>query len=770
MGENGKLARADGAQPILQRPQAGPLESSLSGEPEAVPYLRTFWRVIQKRRWTILSAALAVFTVVLIATLKESPVYRARAMVEIEKENPNILTVQELFQLENVSDSYLESQYKILESETLARRVAEQLHLEGLNEFNPPGSWWSGGKKTNKKQAAGQKAFSSDNRLGLVQRFADRLKVEPVQHSRLVRVSFESENRELAAKIVNALTANYIEANLENRWEATQKATEWISQQLQGFKIKLEKSEDELQQYAQTNGLLYLESSQGKSENIMDERLRQLQTELTRVQAERYQKESLYRLVQAGDYGSLPGVVDNKVMQDLTVRLTDLQTSYAQVATTFSADYPKSRQLKNQISETQKILGGERKRIAELMTNEYLAAVRREGLVELAFREQQKRANEITVRAVQYNILKREVDTNKQLYEGLLQRLKEASVSAGLKASNVRIVDAAVPPVIPVKPRIPLNLALALVLGFGGGICIAFVQESLDNTFKTSDDVERFVQLPALATIPALESLNGHGRVYGLGRRAKQREKGRNGSVPAPMLTLTTDHGTQYAALGEAFRGLRTSVLLSTANRPPRSLLVTSAQPAEGKTTVATNLAISWAQLGQRVLLVDGDLRRPAIHKAFQISSSPGLVSYLTGLKEWPDVVVPSSVSGLDIIPSGPVPPNPAELLSCERMRALLHEAVERYTIVLIDSPPLLNVADSRVLAVEVEGVILIVKGNVTPREVAQRARAYAESVGANIIGVVLNSVDVRSGDYHYYRYRDYYGRQNEHGNGEART
>jgi capsular exopolysaccharide synthesis family protein len=362
------------------------------------------------------------------------------------------------------------------------------------------------------------------------------------------------------------------------------------------------------------------------------------------------------------------------------------------------------------------------------------------------------------------------VDTNKQLYEGLLQRLKEASVSAGLKASNVRIVDAAVPPVIPVKPRVPLNLALALVLGFGGGIGIAFVQENLDNTFKTSEDVERFVQLPALATIPALESLNGHERVYGLGRRAKQREKGQNGALPAPTLTLSPDHVIKYAALGEAFRGLRTSVLLSTANRPPRSLLVTSAQPAEGKTTVATNLAISWAQLGQRVLLVDGDLRRPAIHKAFQISSSPGLVSYLTGLKEWPDVVVPSSVSGLDIIPSGPVPPNPAELLSCERMRALLHEAVERYTIVLVDSPPLLNVADSRVLAVEVEGVILIVKGNVTPREVAQRARGYAESVGANIIGIVLNNVDVRSGDYHYYRYRDYYGRQDEHGNGEARA
>lgn len=771
MDEENQITIIEPSTPSIERRRTELFESSGLSEPESVPHLRTYWRVIQKRFWTILSIVLVVFTAALIATLKETPIFRARAMVEIEKENPNILTVQELFQFENVSDTYLESQYKILQTESLARRVIQQLQLNKVKEFNPAQSPSRPSKSGAVANPSAEASPNSDSEQAILHRFAKRLSVEPVRQSRLVQVSFESQDRELAAKIVNALTANYIEGNLENRWDATQKATEWISQQLQSLKIRLEKSEDELQQYAQSNGLLFLESEQGKSENIMDERLRQLQGELTKVQAERYEKESLYRLVQAGDFGSLPGVVDSKLMQDLTARLTDLQISHAQLATTFSPDYPKVKQLQNQIDETEAILEHQRKRVAEKMKNEYTAAVRREALVEQAFREQEKRANEMTARTVQYNILKREVDTNKQLYEGLLQRMKEASVAAGLKASNIRIVDAAVPPVSPVKPQIALNLVLALVLGLSGGIGIAFVQEHLDNTLKTSDDVERFVQLPALATIPAFESLNGHRRVYGLSGYTKLREAVQDDSSITEGERFRIDGiAPQYAALGEAFRGLRTSVLLSTANRPPRLLLITSAQPAEGKTTVATNLAISCAQLGQPILLIDADLRRPTIHKVFRIPSALGLVSYLTGRRDWSEVVQSTTVNGLDVIPSGPVPPNPVELLSCDRMKTLLHETAAGYAMVIVDSPPLLNVADSRVLAVEVEGVLLIVKGSVTPREVVQRACSYARNVGANVIGVVLNGVDTRSADYHYYNYRDYYGQRDEGKNGEAST
>jgi len=753
VAEENKLALARAAQPILERGRAELQPPGLVREPGSVPSLRTYWRVIRKRRWTILSTLLAVFTVALIATLKETPLYRAQTLLEIEKESPNILTVQELFQLENVSDNYLESQHKILQSESLARRVIHQLHLDQMKEFNPPAPWWRRAKTGEAEDPNPAMVRSSDSQQAILHRFASRLSVEPLRQSRLVQISFESENRELAANIVNALTAAYIEQNLEQRWEATQKAAEWISQQLQSLKVKLEKSEDDLREYAQANGLLFLESEPGKPENIINGRLRQLQEELTRAQAERYQKESLYRLVQAGNYDSLPGIADNKLTQDLTVRLTDLETRQAQLATTFSADYPKVKQLQNEIQETESILDRERKRVAARMTNEYRASVRREALVDQAFREQQKLANEAAARAVQYNMLKREVDTNKQLYQGLLQRMKEATVSAGLKASNIRIVDPAVPPVSPVKPRILVNLVLALILGLSGGIGVAFVQEHLDNTLKTSEEVEQFLQLPALALIPAFESFNGHrGGVYGLASGSQRDKRKESSLIPKPGSWLRIDEvDGLHSALPEAFRSLRTSVLLSTANRPPRSLLITSAQPAEGKTTIAVNLAISLAQLGQRVLLVDADLRRPSMHKIFRIRSAVGLVNYLTGRQDWNGVVVATPLKGLDVIPSGPVPPNPTELLSSERMRTLLAEATAQYAMVLIDSPPLLNVADGRVMAVLTEGVVLVVKGNATPRELAQRGRAYIRDVGANVIGAVLNSVDMQGGDYYYY-------------------
>jgi polysaccharide biosynthesis transport protein len=588
-----------------------------------------------------------------------------------------------------------------------------------------------------------------------------------VPRSRLVQVSFESQDPQLAAKAVNALAATYVQENLETRWEATQKASEWLSQQLQGLKVKLEKSEDELQQYARANGLLFLENAKGETESMVDERLRQLQEELTKAQADRYEKESLYRLVEAGDYGSLPGVQDNGLIQNLTGRLADLERQKAELLPTFTDDYPKVKQIQSQIDKIEKMLSAERKHAAQRIVDSYLAAVRRESLVRKGFEEQNKEANRAAARGVQYNILKREVDTNKQLYEGLLERLKEAGVSAGLKASNIRIVDAAVPPTAPVKPRLFFNLALALVVGTGLGVGTAFLQEHLDNTLKTPEDIERFVGVPALALIPSRESLNhrGHG-VYGAAQRrsllASVSEKTDDvAGGPAKDWVRIDQDGTQYSVLSEAFRSLRTSVLLSTAGRPPRSLTFISAEAEEGKTTVASNLAISLAQLGRRVLLIDGDMRRPCLHRIFHITEhATGLVSYLTGQAEWNHLVKTTGLDGLDCLVCGPVPPNPSELLSSDRMHTLIREAMGEYQFVLVDAPPLLNVADGRILSTMVEGTVLVVKGGVTPRELVQRAEFYVRSVGGHLIGVVLNDVNLRRDGYYYsyYRYRDYGG------------
>lgn len=770
-------SRSERDEPATHALEASPrhaLASVSTLEMEEPPGLRAYWRILRKRRWTVFTLLFVLFTLVLIGTLNQKPIYQATALLEIQKEDRGLFTLQELFELENASDTYLETQYKLLRSSGLAQRVIRQLQLYRRPEFNPPRAWlWP--RRTESRPAAQVFAVSAagelsrEDSLRTLEHFLDRLDVKPVKRSRLVEISFESEAPEVAAQVANTLAAQFIEQSLEARWEATQKASEWLSQQLTGLKARLEKSEDELQTYARQNNLLFLESMKGSAENIVNQRLRQLQEELTRAQAVRYEKESLYRLVQAGEYGSLPGVFENKLMQDLTIRLAELKREQAELATTFTSEYPRVRQIQNQIGEIQAVLAAERERAAGRIANEYFAAVRQEALLQQAFAEQQKQASEIAERSVQYKILEREVDANRQLYEGLLQRLKEAGVSAGVRASNIRIVDPAEPPQEPARPKLWLNLSLGLILGLVLGSSAAFLQEHLDNTLKTATDVERFLRLPVLALIPAVDSLN-HNRRHRLpahtrwdrllagGANDRGRQHAGTGSAlaPAPWIRIDQD-GQGHSALSEAFRSLRTSILLSSAERPPRSLLVSSAQEAEGKTTVSLNLAISLAQLSKKVLLIDADLRRPNLHRALEIQSREGLSTYLTGQQDWRPLVQPTKVGGLDIIACGHVPPNPAELLASERMRVLVRDSLADYDFLVLDSAPLLNVADSRILVSLVEGVILVVKGGAAPRELVQRAHCHARDVGGNLIGVVLNHWDVRSEDYSYYGYHQEY-------------
>ncbi|HTS13135.1 MAG TPA: polysaccharide biosynthesis tyrosine autokinase [Candidatus Limnocylindrales bacterium] len=747
---------------------------TLKAEPEPPVNLLSYWVVLRKRRWTVLAILAVIFTVDLIATVKEKPLYESKALIEIERENPNIPTAEDLFEIDNVSNTFLETQYKVLESESVLRRVVRDLRLDELPEFNPPKHWWSL-PSLNASSVAGTQDPSAPQPDSLAVHNAlktldDRLSVEPVKQSRLVEVSFESENPILAAEIVNGIASNYVDQNLELRWDAAQKASEWLSQQLVGVKAKLEKSENEMQAYARANGLLFLENEKGTTENIVDSRLRQLQAELTKAQADRFEKESLFRLIEAGDYGALPTVFENHEIQELTLRLSDLETQRAQLATTFAPDFPKLKQVQSEIDEAQGMLDAERNRAATRIRDDYTAAVSRETLLKETFADARQQADQIAEKSVQYGILKREVDTNHELYDGLLERLKQAGISAGLKESNVRIVDPAVPSRRPSKPRVALNLGLGLFLGLSVGIGAALLQEHFDNSLKTTEEVERILHLPALAMIPSVESLNGRGNHAGasngdrtlngvrpaIAAAGAAASKANGNGGPLPHWYLIDDLAPKYSALTEAFRSLRTSVLLSAADCPPRSLLVSSAQPGEGKTTVSTNLAISLAQLGQRVLLVDGDLRRPSVHRAFGIRDSLGVVSYLTGQQDWRAAVEKISIANLDVLVSGPIPPNPAELLSSDRMKKLVAEALTEYKFVVIDSPPLLNVADSRILATLVEGVVLVIKGGETSRELARRAQMYASDVGARVIGVVLNNIDLHREEYSYY-YQHYH-------------
>jgi capsular exopolysaccharide synthesis family protein len=714
------------------------------------------------RRRTVLTAFLVLFLFVLVGTLMEKPVYRAKALIEIDRENPNFVTSQEMLQLDEVSDAYLETQYKVLTSDELAGRVIRQLGLEQDPQFAPTAvtSPWSkiAGLVGRRPNGGETRVRDQLAREAVLARFEERLDIRPIRRSRAVEIRFDCQDPDLAARVVNALTENYIQKNLETRWEATQKTSEWLSQQLQDLKAKLEKSQGDLQKYAARNGLLYLETDKGNTESIFNQSLREVQEEFTRAQADRYQKESLFRLVQAGDYGSLPGVFDDHLLQDLTERLADLQREHAQLAATFTEEYPKVKEIQSQIAVVQASLERERWRAAQKISNDYFAALRREKLVEQAFTEKQGQANQVAEKSVQYGILNREVDSNKGLYDGLLQRLKEAGVTAGLKASNIRIVDPGTASYRPVAPILPLNLGLAAFLGLGLGIGIALIQERLDRTIRNAGDVNQFLSAPAIGFIPTSQSQNGRGMKRGA-REEEQVILGLPDSNSVAAETLIdvlqrNDGGVlgipRGAAFVEAFRELRTSVILSGTGRFANSILVTSAQPGEGKTTVAVNLAVSLAQLGQPVLLVDADLRRPSIHKYF-LERGARLSAYLEGQGAWQELVCPTSVSRLSVLHGGPAPENPSELLSSDRMRALIRESIATYRFVVFDSPPLLTGADSRILGSMVGATILVVKGGKTPRQVVQYAESQAQSVGTNLIGVVLNHADPALNVYSHY-------------------
>jgi capsular exopolysaccharide synthesis family protein len=718
--------------------------------PEEPPHLLDYLDVVLKRRWAVFSCLLVVFCTTAIGTLKQKPVYRATALIEVNPEPPDVLNLKEVLQVGSTTDAdtYRATQIQVLTSRSLAERVVQKLRLQtnpeflrnrilfGLLESDP---------KTPSKLDARLPDTSSDQYRNAVRHFLDSVNVKPRPHTSLVELSFDSNDPNLAARVANQHAEEYINQNLQAKWDETLRASEWLSDRLGELKAKLEKSEDALQAYAQANSIFFVAEKQ----NLVNARLEQLETEYTKAQLDRLQKESLARLVQSGKVEALPGFVSDKLMQDLEGRLTDLRREYAKVTVSATAEYPKAVQIQKQIGSIEASLDRMKKLLGENVTHEYGAAVEHEKALAHAVSEQKKEVNQIAEKSIQYNIQKRETETNRQLYDALLQRLKESQVQAGLKASNIRIVDPAEVPKSAIKPRVALNLALGIVFGLMSGIGLAFFQEYLDKTVKTPDDVEKRLRLPSLALLPTFPS-NGTGREAGTQLVPLRPEN--DGQVGT---AIQTDPATV-----EAFRNLRTSILLS-ADPVPKVILITSAVPGEGKSTLTVNLGATLASLKSRVVIVDCEMRRPSCHRMTGVGNKPGFVQCLTGHVELGEAILQvPGIENLSVIPCGPIPPNPAEVLSSPRAGELLRRLRSEfeYEYVLVDSPPLLGVSDARILSILVDGVVLVVHGYCTPYDVVRRARGSLQSVGARLLGVALNNVDLRRVGYAYNYYRYGYG------------
>lgn len=712
--------------------------------PAREPHLRDYWRTVRKHQWLILTFLVLVVTLVTIATFKMRPVYVASARLEVDHETPNVLPFQNSPQYDVYEDleNYIETQDRVLQSETLALETIRSTGLTGKAEFG--GS--AGQQITIPSIDPGQPPMERPAILGA---FLGALKVKRVPNSRLVDITFESTDAKLAARVLNEHLRNYIEDNFRSRYEQTTQASDWLQKQLDTYKIQVEKSEDARLQYERDNQIWEIDEKQ----NITTQKLSDLNKELTDAQADRMKKEADFKLAQGGNTDAIPAVRDSTLIQQLTGKQADLQQQYYEALAQTGPNMPRVQRLNDQLKSLNQLVLTEKKNVVNRIEEEYRTAVQREQLLTQALDRQKAESNEMGEKLVQYNILKKDAEANKQLYDGLLQKLKEASISAGLRSSNVRVVDPALVPSYPSRPQRGLNVLLALVVGLVGGLGLAFLREYMDNTIKTPDDIELLTRLPSLAVVPSFASTDARrGR---MGRMLK-------GSVAPsvePRIELVS-YSMPQSQMSEAFRSLRTSLLLSRAEQPPQVILVTSALPREGKTTAAVNLAVTLAQLGDKTLLVDADLRKPGISRAMGLADSnySGLSSHLAGVSSLEMVTVPHpTISNLAVVPTGPVPPNPADLLSSERLKQAIMQLRGGYKFIVIDSPPIMAATDAVIMSVLADGVLIVVRSGETPKEAFTRMRDTLVAVKSRLLGVLLNAVDANSPDYYYsYRYYPY--------------
>ena len=716
--------------------------------------LRDYWKVIRKRQWTIIAFFLIVVITTAIVTFTIKPIFRATTTIQINKENPQIVDFKEIFAVNTMDLDYYQTQYKILESRSLVKRVIQNLKLTEHPEFLPkpetPFQKWKSNILnsisdlfTSSIKISNSNKDPSDNEkeTGLINQLLRKLKIEPIRNSRLVKIHFDSNYPELSNQVSNALAATYIQQNLESRFIATQQAKEWLTGQLDDLKAKVERADEALQTFGSKHDIISLD----EKENVTMQRLIDLNDALTKAESERMAKEALYKQTKDRNSDSLPSILENKLIMDLKQAYIQLEAQYMKLSETFKPEYPEMLRLKNQMHTMQKRIDGELTKVIVAIKNDYESSLRKEALLRQAFEHQKVRVMEMKDNAIRYNILKREADTNKELYKGLLQRMKEAGVSAGIMASNIQVVDQAELPTQPYKPNKQLNLLLAAVVGLFLGVGLAFFFEYLDNTVKTPEDVEQMIRLPSFGMVPEISY-----------ERRRRLESGT--SYPVELVTF----GHPKSMLSEAYRNIRTSILLSFSERPPKKIAISSPNPAEGKTTTVINTGIALSQTGAQVIIIDSDMRKPRVHKIFGEENGAGLSNFLSGNANLDSVIKRSEIPNLYYIPSGPIPPNPSELVGSKLFKSMMESLGVRFDHIVLDSPPVLGFADTTILSTSVDGVILVVLGGKTPRETLLRAKEVLHQVNAKILGVVINRIDIQRSNYgyYYYRYHYYYGKE----------
>lgn len=707
-------------------------------------HLRDYIEIISRRRWPALALFVSIVSVVSIISLLGTKEYTATTQVLIEQSSSRALSFQDVLAIDSSQQDFYQTQYKIIASRAIAEAVIRKLVLWRLDEFV--------GQMGTQELANGEP--SSEKVENLVYRaaivFEKKLKVEPVRQSRLVLIHFTSTNPEIAARCADAIVQAYIDYGLDRRLRITQMTVNFLGKRIEEQRKKVEASQIALQKYMEEQQLVNEISDQ--IQDISAQKIAELNQQLVQAIAARKEVQAHYQLAQLAQNDTeraqgLLQVQNNPQIQAIRKQQLDSSNKLAELSQRYGPNHPKIAALKAEHSALDRDLRNEIKKILVLHQNQFEVALAKERALEEALEKQKQETMDIRRKSIGYQVLKREVDTNQSLYSMLLSKSKEARVTEEIDIGSVTVVDPAVVPKKPSKPRLFRNVILATLAGVFLGICFAFLLDYMDNTIKFPEDLNKIGSVAFLAHIPYDDQLQTPVRNMANG------DYGPSGKLGSQMID-------------EAFRTLRTTLILSKAESPPKVISITSALPGEGKSFATANLAMSFAAASERTLLLDADMRKPTQHRLWGVSNKFGLSSLLSGTATIEETLYRNIIPNLDIITCGPVPPNPAELLQSKMMDQLLTTFSKHYSKVIIDCPPILPVTDSAIIAHLADGVMLVVSAGKTTTYALKQAIQRLESANMHILGAIINLTVNKKTDYYYKGYRYKYYSQYDYGNG----
>ena len=691
--------------------------------------LQKLFFTAQKYRIWVLSIASTTVLIAAALTLLMTPIYRATSSIQIDRETVDVVNLKGVqAEQDPFADDFYQTKYELLSSRSLAERVVQALNLSEDKLFQTAAPSIRGNVE---KLLFGEKIKPSANfdaeqrHLTDVDALLNGVTITPVRGSRIVRISFDHANSAVAMKIANTYANVFITDNLDRRYEATSYARSFLEDRLKQLKVKLEDSEKQLVRYAEKEGIINI----GEDKNLALVDLESINAKLAEAHAARVKAELLWKRAQATDGFGLKEILSSPTIQDNRKQRANLSAQYQQKLAVFKPAFPDMVQLRNQIQELDRQAETEIYSIKSAIESSYLAASQEEKSLQAQLAQTKIDVTTQRNSSIDYTILKRETDTNRTLYDGLLQRYKEIGVAGAVGNNNISVVDAAILPTIPQSPNLAKNLGLGFVFGLMLGLAAAFARDYFDDSFKSPADIERSIGVNVLGVVPK----------------------------PSHGLEVDDELSNARSGMSEAIRSLRTGLQFASSDGLPKTMLVTSSKASEGKTTTSIALAKSLASIGLNVLLIDADLRSSSIHRKLGCNNQFGLSNYLAGKKTAQEVVQTTDTKGLYVMPAGPIPSNPAELLSGSGMASLMKIGIKSFNFIIIDGPPILGLADAPLLASVARATLLVIAASETRRNTARIAMKRLQMARGNVIGALLSKFDAeQAGDGYGYGYSGY--------------